>query len=57
MLGREVQFIPVKGSATPRGGATGIAGALGRYDDDDIVFDDDSPERELELAGLTTSRK
>jgi len=56
MLGREVKFIPVKGSASLRGGAAGIAGALGRFDDDDILFDD-GPERELELAGLTTSRK
>jgi hypothetical protein len=56
MLGREVQFIPLKGSVTPRGGAAGTAGALGRYDDEDTLFDN-GPERALELAGLTTSRK
>ncbi len=61
MLGKEIEFIPVKGSATPRGGAAGTAGmhgALSRYDDEDTMLQfDDGPERALELAGLTTSRK
>ena len=54
ILGREVQFIPVKGSSTPR---NGIAGTLDGYDDGDNMLFDDGPERALELAGLTTSRK
>ena len=59
MLGKEIEFIPVKGSATPRGGAAGMNGVLSRYgDDEDTMLEfDDGPDRALELAGLRTSRK
>ncbi len=57
MLGREIEFIPVKGSATPRAGTAGLNGVLGHYEDEDNMLFDDGPERALELAGLTTSRK